>query len=142
MSGPTVAIVGSRGFGDLGRVRDFVRRLAEKYPDAVVVSGGARGVDQAAEEAAREFGLSVLSYRVAKVGDVFVVEAWEDDVPIQGFYDPMESPSFGKVAFYRNGLIVQDADHVVAFWDNQSNGTRDSIRKARAAGAQVHIIAG
>ena len=31
---------------------------------------------------------------------------------------------------YRNGLIVEAADKVLAFWDGSSNGTADGIEKA------------
>jgi len=42
---PIVFIAGSRGFRSPQRVRAWVRKLAAKYPDAVVVSGGARKVE-------------------------------------------------------------------------------------------------
>lgn len=50
----TVGIVGSRDFPDLGWVEKFVYEL---QPRTVVVSGGARGVDKVAEDAARDSGL-------------------------------------------------------------------------------------
>ena len=50
----TVGIVGSRDFPDLKWVEKFVYEL---QPRTVVVSGGARGVDKAAEDAARDSGL-------------------------------------------------------------------------------------
>lgn len=51
-----LAIVGSRGYFDLGAVRDFVRHCSL---DTIIVTGGARGVDQAAEDEARRRGLDV-----------------------------------------------------------------------------------
>ena len=50
-----------------------------------------------------------------------------------GVYNP-------RAGFERNGLIVRDADRVVAFWDGRSNGTRDTIHKAEAAGKTYEII--
>jgi hypothetical protein len=46
-----VGIVGSRDFKNLERVRNIVRSLP---PGTMVVSGGARGVDKAAETEARD----------------------------------------------------------------------------------------
>lgn len=107
-----VAIVGSRNYPRLDLVRQYVASLAE---DTVVVSGGARGVDETAEQAARERGLQVES-RPAN---------WEH----------------GKLAgFRRNSEIVAAADEVVAFWHAQSRGTFDTITKARKTGKPVLIF--
>ena len=46
-----IAIVGSRDFANLNLVKNIVKQIKEKYPDAIIVSGGARGVDQTAEQA-------------------------------------------------------------------------------------------
>lgn len=40
----------------------------------------------------------------------------------------------------RNSEIVESCDRVVAFWTGISNGTRDTIEKARAAGKKVQVI--
>lgn len=110
-----VAIVGSREYPDLELVRQFVRRLAAKYPEATLVSGGAQGVDQAAEAEAQRVGLKTL---------IFLAE-WE---------------RYGRSAgFRRNSTIVDNADVVVAFWDGYSRGTLDTIRKAAAAKKNLFI---
>jgi hypothetical protein len=108
-----IAIIGSRGFSEPRKVTDYVASL----PDAaVVVSGGARGVDTWAERAARARGLGVEIH-------------------------PAEWEKYGKRAgFVRNYAIVKDADRVVAFWDGQSKGTAHSIRIAREMGKDVEII--
>ena len=54
-----VAIIGSRGFPDREIISAFVRALPE---GTVVVSGGARGVDRWAEEAATDSGLETLIF--------------------------------------------------------------------------------
>ena len=105
-----VAVVGSREYGDMGLVRKFVRNLARTQPEAIVVSGGARGVDRTAEEEARACGLEVVSIRAD----------WD---------------TYGKRAgFLRNGTIVERSDVVVAFWDGESRGTIDTATKAAEAG--------
>jgi hypothetical protein len=100
---PRIAIVGSRDFPVLDAVRAFVNRLPSS---AIVVSGGARGVDQVAETAARERGLQV---------DVY----------------PADWDTYGKSAgMRRNHDIVKAADVVVAFYDGHSRGTKNSIELA------------
>jgi hypothetical protein len=65
------AVVGSREWPDPARVASFVRGVAKKYPDAVLISGGEskhkprRGVDWVAEKVALEAGLVVVSFRPA-----------------------------------------------------------------------------
>lgn len=98
-----IAIVGSRDFARLDLVTAYIEALPM---DTVVVSGGARGVDSVAVEAAERRGLVTVTY-------------------------PADWDAYGKGAgFIRNQLIVDQADKVVAFWDGKSKGTRDTMRKA------------
>lgn len=106
-----LAIVGSRNFKNLMRVAHYVCHLPL---DTVIVSGGARGVDETAAVNARRRGMDVIVH----------LPDWD---------------THGKAAgFVRNQRIVDDADAVVAFW-NGSNGTLDTIRKANQAGKVVKI---
>lgn len=108
-----MAIVGSRDFKRLDKVRQFVNHL--DY-DVVVISGGAHGVDRAAEEAAFDKGLRIMIFRAQ----------WN---------------AFGKQAgFVRNREIVDHADELVAFWDGKSKGTAHSIKLARQKGIPVLVI--
>jgi len=100
-----VAIVGSRDYRSRGNVADFIGGLPE---DAVIVSGGARGPDSWAVEAAG-----------VRVTQVFPAE-WE---------------KYGRSAgFLRNSTIVAACDELYAFWDGLSKGTLDSIQKAAKVG--------
>jgi hypothetical protein len=108
-----IAIVGSRDYAHLDRVRDFVKALPA---GTTVISGGARGVDEAAEAMAYAIGL-----------------------PVQSF--PADWATHGKKAgILRNAEIVAAADEVVAFWDGISAGTRSSIELAQKAGKPIRII--
>ncbi len=107
-----VAIVGSRDYPDIDHVLAYVRLLP---PESVVVSGGARGVDEAAEAAALECGHRVES----------IAADWKNRGRRAG-------PE-------RNAKVVERADRVVAFWDGKSRGTLDTIRKAVAAGKQCAV---
>lgn len=112
-----VAIVGSREYPDLAAVWTFVEKLAARKPDAVIVSGGARGVDTVAAAAGRFFDLEV--------------KEWEPEWDRLGRY-------YAPIA--RNTQIVEDCDVLVAFWNGVSTGTKDSLDKARALGKKVRVI--
>jgi hypothetical protein len=102
-----VAIVGSRDYPNLDEVRDYVDSLPI---DTVIITGGARGVDKAAELAARARGMEVV---------------------IHGAEWNKHGKSAGMI---RNTEIVNDCDKLVAFWDEQTPGTKNSISKAAKAG--------
>jgi len=97
-----VAIVGSRDWKDMEVVCAEVRRLPA---GTVVVSGGARGVDKMAESEANAVGLVT----------VIVRPPWN-----------IKGPSAGPI---RNSVIARIADRCIAFWDGQSPGTADVIKK-------------
>jgi hypothetical protein len=125
-----VAIVGSRPEYDprfngrltdssLARrkaVFDYVEGLARVTKDITIVTGGAPGVDQWAEDAARRFGLLV---------DVRAAD-WKRHGQGAGMM--------------RNGEIIASSDRVVAFWDGISKGTADTISKAKKAGKPVEVF--
>lgn len=126
-----IAIVGSRGYPhleDVARLVDFIRKDA---PTAVILSGGALGVDTAAEQAAREAGLGVVSYRVERVSDEsFAIQEWKFGNMPGSVRRMVEQPTFGRyedALMYRNTLIVDAASRVVAFWSNASPGTRFAV---------------
>jgi predicted Rossmann fold nucleotide-binding protein DprA/Smf involved in DNA uptake len=108
-----IAIVGSREYAKLDLVRKFVSELPA---DTVIVSGGARGVDQAAEFAAKARGLETVIF-------------------------PAMWGQYGKRAgFMRNRQIVEASDRVVAFWDGFSAGTLSTIKLAQEAKKTVEVI--
>lgn len=111
-----IAIVGSRDYQRLYLVADHVALIWEKDPTAVVISGGARGVDRQAERTARAYGLQVVSHTP-------------------------NYAEFGPIApLVRNEAIVRDATEVVAFWDGSSRGTVHTIRLALEAGKGVTVF--
>lgn len=111
-----VAIVGSRTFMDMKAMEIVVKRLLERDPDLVVVSGGARGADTLAEAAAR---------KLCKSPPVIFHADWE---------------KHGRGAgFKRNQQIVDFADQLVAWWDGASRGTLDSMRRAVVAEKPVFV---
>ena len=111
-----IAIVGSRDYPHLNRVRAYVESLP---PDTIIVSGGARGVDREAEVTARRCGLTVIVFHAN----------WKPN----GVFDR-------SAGMRRNQLIINEADQVVAFWDGNSRGTKNSIDRAKRANKPVQII--
>jgi hypothetical protein len=107
-----IAIVGSREYRDLGHVVRYVKSLPK---DTVVISGGARGVDNVAANTARDCGLEVVIFPAL----------WH----IYG----------NQAGVIRNGEIVDLADKVVAFHDGVSKGTLDTIKKAKLAKKPLEI---
>lgn len=104
-----IAIVGYRQCDAQGAVEYLISSLAAKDPNMIIVSGGARGVDSWASQAAERAGLKV---------EVYMAD-WN---------------TYGKGAgFIRNTTVVEESDKVIAFWDGVSRGTEDTIKKARKA---------
>lgn len=81
-----------------------------------VVSGCAKGGDLLGETWATSQGLPILRHPAN----------WRRDGRAAG---PL-----------RNTEMVKNADALIALWDGASNGTRDVIMKARAAGLRVFVL--
>jgi len=108
----TVAIIGSRKFTNY---REFLQ-LMPKLDITKIISGGATGADS-------------LAHRYALDNDIAYLEFLPD-------WD-----LYGKVAGpIRNKLIINNADHVIAFWDGRSKGTASSIKLAQHKGISINVI--
>ncbi|NLN82555.1 MAG: hypothetical protein GX136_08440 [Clostridiales bacterium] len=84
---------------------DICVTILRYIPDNVteIVSGGARGVDKAAEELAKLLSL-----------------------PIRRFLP--DYARYGRIAPLRRNIeIIEYADEVIAFWDGISHGTKQAI---------------
>lgn len=113
MKSERIAIVGSINFSNPDLVREYVQALPK---GVTIVSGGAKGVDTWAEEAALESGLDTLIFQAD----------WE---------------GLGRRAGpIRNEQIIAHADRVVAFWNATSRGTLNSLINALNAGLPISII--
>lgn len=134
-----IAIVGSREYPYLEDVEKLVRIIhaddMELNRPSTIVSGGAKGVDETAEQEAIRLGMTVLSYRVCQVElDGYGVEEWKlgaqphvrvmQELPYWDTYD--------SALNYRNSIIIAKAERVVAFWSNWSRGTSLAIDFAHA----------
>jgi hypothetical protein len=107
-----VAVIGSRSFDNYNKVVETLSKI--KITE--IVSGGAKGADSLGERYANE-----------------------NNIPTKIFLPDWEK--YGKTAgFKRNTEIIENAELVVAFWDMESKGTKDSISKAEKLNKKVLII--
>lgn len=113
ITGTRIAVVGSRNFSNADIVTAFVRSLTST---SVVISGGARGADTWAEDAAKQNSLQT------EICHVDWVRLGRRAGPI------------------RNAEIVAATDQVVAFWNGKNRGTLNTILSARAAGLPILIF--
>jgi hypothetical protein len=113
-----VGIIGSRRRTDRAAIEACV---AELDSETVVVSGGARGPDRWAVEAAQQRGMSVVV------------------LPPQ--LDLVRTYGEAVLAYHgRNQRIVDASDRLVAFVaPDRKGGTEDTIRRAMRAGKKVEI---
>jgi hypothetical protein len=113
-----IGIVGSRRRTDRGAVEACIAELA---PDTVVVTGGVRGPDRWAEQAARARGLGVVVHEPDLGG---ASTRWQAT----------------KRYYARNQAIVDDSDRIIAFVaPDRTGGTEDTIWRAKRAGRPVDV---
>jgi hypothetical protein len=107
-----VAVIGSRDFNDYEEVKQTLSTIKI----TLLVSGGAKGADSLGERYAKEHNIETK---------IFLPD-WE---------------KYGKKAgFLRNTDIINEAELIIAFWDGQSKGTKDSIDKAFKSEKKILII--
>lgn len=117
----------------------------------MIVSGGAKGVDQMAEKVARWSGADLISYRPYEFDSIdgdkeYSVETFTWGERAQALVieksrriNPPTFKSYGQCAYFRNTWIAQDCETLVAFQYRGSPGTARSIRLAREFGRQVFV---
>lgn len=105
------AIIGSRNFDDYF----FLCNVLRRYKIDHIVSGGANGADSLAHRYAINHSIPTTIY----------LADWA---------------KYGRAAgFRRNKDIVNDSEIVLAFWDGESKGTKNSIEYAKKLGKKVKI---
>jgi hypothetical protein len=135
---------------------DVQGRVGELPPGTKVITGGAKGIDLMAENAARLRGLPTDSWCVMALHerrkdtgmwwDVFVIRRIVVDavgrhewtMPPRWAYDPRDSDSrrraFGRAAYWRNARMVEACTFAELWWDGRSRGTGNTRTLAIKAG--------
>lgn len=101
----------------LAKGAELVRFNIKQFPSTFgIVSGGAKGPDTWAAQAAEDLGLELVVY-------------------------PAEWDKYGRGAGrLRNKLIAQHADSCLVFWDGDSRGTKDFLTKAFKLRREIWLI--
>ena len=113
-----ILVCGSRTwYTCVAEIEAALRPYTGEQPDAVVIHGGASGVDTVAGNVAYRMGFQTKIY-------------------------PANWALYGKSAGYiRNKQMLDEGkpDIVLAFWDGKSRGTKMMIELAQKAGVPVKI---
>tara|TARA_B100000614_G_C14235815_1_gene364403 strand:- start:132 stop:470 length:339 start_codon:yes stop_codon:yes gene_type:complete len=108
-----IGVVGSRNFDDYKKLEKELNKIEGI---TVIVSGGAKGADTLA----REF-------------------AEKNDIKLTEFKPDYEQ--YGRGApIRRNKKIVEYSDQIIAFWDGESRGTKNTIDIAEKQDKPIIII--
>ena len=116
-----IVIAGSRGFEDYALLEQTLDHILDEQTDTIeLVSGHAKGADLLAEQYAKENNLPIH----------IIKPDWK---------------TYGRAAGpIRNRQMLdyakEESPLVVAFWDSQSKGTRNTIETARSLGIPVEIV--
>lgn len=100
-----IAVIGSRTFFNLSKMNEVLDRIIDKYKvsNIFIVSGGAKGADNMAQNYARTNGYPIIIY-----------------------YPDYEREGRGA-PLVRNEKIIKQANIVVAFKNGESNGTNHAL---------------
>ena len=103
-----VAIIGSRDFNDYNYMCEMMDDFTKcHFTITTIISGGAKGADSLGEKWAEDNNLPTEIYK----------PDWK---------------KYGRSAGYiRNADIVDNSQHVIAFWDGNSKGTLNSVDRAK-----------
>lgn len=111
-----VIIAGSRNFYDYERLKQSCDKILVNQTDIQIVSGTAKGADELGEKYANEKGYGLVLFSAQ----------WD---------------KYGKSAGYkRNVQMAENADALIAFWDEKSRGTKHMIDIANKLNLLVRII--
>jgi len=130
-----VAIVGSREYTNMRKMKGFIFDLKNKFGDElIIISGGCgTGADKYAKKYALEFGISYKEYNPAHTP--------------KNLYSSMHEGYYGKPYhvsqfFHRNRLIAKACDVCVAFIPERTkaSGSLSTIAEADKLGKKTVII--
>lgn len=119
--GVRLSVIGSRSFCSPEDEKIVYSVLDLNYAKiALIVSGGAQGPDTFAETWSKQSHVAM---------------------PFLGFYAKWKVNGMTDkgAGFKRNWLIVRNCDHLLAFWDYESEGTKNSIDIAKQLGKKITI---
>lgn len=111
-----VAVIGSRGAQPTARNYMKIVNFLTEHNATEVVTGGAKGADQLAENVAEELGLKLTIYYPD-------YKRWKRSAP-----------------HLRNDEILANCEEVLALWDGESRGTASVMNKAEKLGKKCTVM--
>jgi len=118
-----LCIIGSRSITDplfvFQSIEKFVREHCVGQP--TFISGGAKGVDSLTKRYANDKGYDFVEFLPYHLVD-------------------KEVEYNSRYFFARNRQMIQNADKVLALWDEESTGTLHAIRYSQKMGVPVMVI--
>jgi predicted Rossmann fold nucleotide-binding protein DprA/Smf involved in DNA uptake len=133
--GMKVAVIGSRQYENVRKIKDTLTNLRQKFGDElVIISGGARdGADKYARKYALEFGIQYKEFNPAHTP--------------RNLYSAMSDEYYGKPYHvsqfhHRNQLLARACDVMIAFIPQgvKSDGSLSAIKSAEKYNKKVVII--
>jgi len=130
-----VAIIGSRDYQNIRKIKDTLFNLKQKFGDKlIVISGGAQyGADKFARKYSLEFGIRYREFNPAHT--------------TKNLYSAMadtyyEKPYHVSQFHHRNMLIAKDCNVMIAFigTHDTSNGSMSAIKQAKKLKKPVTIM--
>ena len=118
--GTRIIVAGGRTFFDYGLLKECLDEILPMHENVELVSGHANGADTLGEQYAKEHGLPCSLF-------------------------PAEWSKYGSCAgFIRNSQMLEYAAKekplVVAFWNGESYGTKDTLDKAKEMGITCYVF--
>ena len=101
-----IAIIGSRKWENKNKIECLVRNLMSAFEkDDILISGGAKGIDEMAEKNIDRWGLD------------------------KKIFKPDMSQGYDVRQYHiRNKKIIAEADIIISFWNKKSKGTLSSLK--------------
>lgn len=126
-----LAIIGSRDFDNYSLLKETISKYLNISKIEEIISGGASGADSLGAKFARENNIKLTEFPAQ----------WYDLslLPCKIKKDKNGKEYNVLAGFNRNTDIVNAAEFILAF-SNGSNGTEDSINKARKSKKTILII--
>lgn len=132
-----LGIIGSRTFKNKNRGYFEIDEFSKTHSIIAIVSGVSEDdkYDHGADTIGRDYA---LEKGIAYIG--FPAD-WSDmSEPCRRKTNKYGKEYNALAGFKRNTNIIEESTHILAFWDGESPGTKDSIEKAKASGKEVKII--
>jgi len=118
-----VLVAGSRGFTDYNLFSKYISLIVKDFPDVIFVTGECHcGPDNMIIEYCKEFGYLYEGYPAA----------WHDIGVPGAIIKTKNGRQYNAVAGHqRNQTMAEVSDFFAIFWDVESPGTKDMMKRAR-----------